>query len=83
MQEVLLYSIMYYVLYAELRGIFTLQGIVILLSLAAASSCYYIHRFMARSVIQNYSTNTNTYLTGSDFESSIKFYHFCNHHLFN
>ena len=30
MQEVLLYSIMYYVLYAELRGIFTLQGIVIL-----------------------------------------------------
>ena len=60
-----------YVLYAELRGIFTLQGIVILLSLAAASSCCYIYRFMARSVIQNYSTNTNTYLTGSDFESSI------------
>ena len=52
LQEVLLYIIMYYVLYAELRGIFTLQGIVILLSLAAASSCCYIYRFMARSVIQ-------------------------------
>ena len=71
LQEVLLYIIMYYVLYAELRGIFTLQGIVILLSLAAASSCCYIYRFMARSVIQNYSTNSNTYLTCSDFESSI------------
>ena len=43
---------MYHVLYAELRGIFTLQGIMILLSLAAASSCCYIYRFMARSVIQ-------------------------------
>ena len=60
MQEVLLYIFMYYVLYAELRGIFTLQGIVILLSLAAASSCCYIYRFMARSAIQNYSTNSNT-----------------------